>query len=982
MKAKLILVFIYLFISTLLFSQESIIMGGRIDELLVKIQQLRQDSPAAERQLQQLMAESDFDFTFLSELTKLSGLLKQDTSIDMLRQFIFRMAVRDLHECRQWGNESQAFLPITKTNDQPLNVVEQASIQQVLEDFQVNENVGGCDQEYPAVAVDGSGNFVVVWEDRRNGDPDIYAQRYNNRGELQGYNFRVDDDAGNSWQYLPAIAIDNIGNFVIAWADRRESWLNPNIYAQRFSSSAQFLGQNFQIKDNYYIFTQEYPAITSSGGGNFVVVWNDDRNGNLDIYAQRYDSNGIPQGKNFRVNDDINSSQQYFPSVSADGSGNFVVVWEDERDGNPDIYAQRYNSSGIPQGANFKVNDYSGSARELVPIAIAVDGHCNFIVVWTDARNGTPDIYAQRYSSSGVPQGANFRVNDDNGSSWQVLPAIASDGSGNFVVVWQDDRNGDPDIYAQLFDNQEKIIGCNYRVNSDSSTKDQIYPDVKLVNGHIYYTWQDNRIEGQGYDIFARVDLFPTQTMYIIPIVHDHSLHQEFYVDIQVKDVENLFGAAFKLNFSADKLEALSAEAGDFLGSDVVFFPDINNNSGAVSVGISKKSDQSGSNGTGVIARIKLREKPFVSSGVTINLSLSEVAANDPSGNPLSLTPQDTLYVTPDSTSELTVSTTNVYIGSAANSQGSFVINSNVSWSVSDDATWLTVLPTNGSGNGTITVTATSANSSTNSRSATVTVSGGGITRTVTVIQSGVEPSVAYISPVVHDHSLHQEFYVDIQVKDVQNLFGVAFQFNFPANYLEALSAEQGDFLGTDPIFYPDINNSTGAVSVGISKKSGQAAANGTGIVVRIKLKEKPSVPSGIKIDLSLTEIAANDPSGNAITLTPQNTSYVTPNPTSVDERNKQVPDDYILYPNYPNPFNPTTTISYALPEAAHVQLQIFEINGRLVKRLYDGNQNAGTYSVDWNSIDELNNPVSSGIYLCRLMAGEVILHQKLILAK
>ena len=468
----------------------------------------------------------------------------------------------------------------------------------------------------------------------------------------------------------------------------------------------------------------------------------------------------------------------------------------------------------------------------------------------------------------------------------------------------------------------------------------------------------------------------------IEPLVRDHSLHQEFYVDIQIKDAQNLFGVAFKFNFPADKLEALSAEKGDFMGTDLVFFPDINNSAGVVSVGISKKSGQPAANGAGIVARIKLKEKSSVTSGITIDLSLTEVAANDPLGNAITLTPQNTSYATPGASATLDVSPTSLTLGSAANSQGNFSVTSNVNWSVSKDVAWLTVSPANGSGNGTVTVTATSANTSANPRSATVTVSGSAISRTVSVTQSGIVQSGSYITLVVQNHSLRQEFYVDIQVNDVQNLFGVAFKFNFPADKLEALSAEKGDFLGTDQVFFPDINNSAGVVSVGVSKKSGQPAANGAGIVSRIKLKEKPSITSGIIIDLSLTEVTANDPDGNAITLTPQNTSYVTPDPTSVADRAEQLPGKYVLYPNYPNPFNPTTTINYALPELAHVKVQIFDVNGREVKRLVDQVCNAGVHSVVWNGNDEAQQKVSSGIYICRFSAGEVVLHRKLVLAK
>lgn len=469
------------------------------------------------------------------------------------------------------------------------------------------------------------------------------------------------------------------------------------------------------------------------------------------------------------------------------------------------------------------------------------------------------------------------------------------------------------------------------------------------------------------------------QSVLIEPLVRDHSLHQDFYIDIQVKDIQNLFGVAFKFNFPADKLEALAAEKGDFLGADLVFFPEINNSAGVVSVGVSKKSGQPAANGTGIVARIKLKEKPSVTSGITINLSLTEVAANDPSGNAIALTPQNTSYVTPGGSSPtLDISPTSLTLGSAANSQGSFSITSNVSWSVSDNAPWLDVSPSSGSGNGTITVMSNSANSSASSRNATVTVSGGGITRTITVIQLGMGAGGAYISPLVHNHPLYQEFTVDIQVREVQNLFGVSFKLNFPSDKLEALSAEFGEFLGTDVVLFPDINNTTGAVSVGISKKSGQSGSNGTGIVVRIKLKEKSFIGRGVTIHLSLTEISANDPSGNPISLTAENSSYI----TSVTDRSEQFLNKYELYPNYPNPFNPTTTISYALPQAAHVQVQIFDVNGREVKRLVDQVCSAGVHSVVWNGTDEMQQKVSSGIYLCRFSAGEVVLHRKLVLAK
>ncbi|MDW7681264.1 MAG: FlgD immunoglobulin-like domain containing protein, partial [bacterium] len=100
------------------------------------------------------------------------------------------------------------------------------------------------------------------------------------------------------------------------------------------------------------------------------------------------------------------------------------------------------------------------------------------------------------------------------------------------------------------------------------------------------------------------------------------------------------------------------------------------------------------------------------------------------------------------------------------------------------------------------------------------------------------------------------------------------------------------------------------------------------------------------------------------------------------NEKSTKLPEGYHLFQNYPNPFNPTTTISYALPEAAHVQIQVFDLNGRMVRTLADTEQQTGIHLITWDARDKAGNEVANGMYICRMIAGGVILHQKLILAK
>ncbi|MBN1212508.1 MAG: T9SS type A sorting domain-containing protein [candidate division Zixibacteria bacterium] len=94
------------------------------------------------------------------------------------------------------------------------------------------------------------------------------------------------------------------------------------------------------------------------------------------------------------------------------------------------------------------------------------------------------------------------------------------------------------------------------------------------------------------------------------------------------------------------------------------------------------------------------------------------------------------------------------------------------------------------------------------------------------------------------------------------------------------------------------------------------------------------------------------------------------------------VPGGFQLYDNYPNPFNPNTIISYDLPDAAYVKLEIFNLLGRKVATLVDGVQEAGHKQVEWRSTDDSGRKVSSGIYLYRLTAGDFAQSRKMILLK
>jgi len=85
---------------------------------------------------------------------------------------------------------------------------------------------------------------------------------------------------------------------------------------------------------------------------------------------------------------------------------------------------------------------------------------------------------------------------------------------------------------------------------------------------------------------------------------------------------------------------------------------------------------------------------------------------------------------------------------------------------------------------------------------------------------------------------------------------------------------------------------------------------------------------------------------------------------------------------NYPNPFNPTTTIMFNLPKDSKVEIDIYNIKGQKVKSLISDDFIAGKHKLIWNGTNNFNKKVSSGIYFYRLKTNQGIINKKMLLLK
>ena len=120
---------------------------------------------------------------------------------------------------------------------------------------------------------------------------------------------------------------------------------------------------------------------------------------------------------------------------------------------------------------------------------------------------------------------------------------------------------------------------------------------------------------------------------------------------------------------------------------------------------------------------------------------------------------------------------------------------------------------------------------------------------------------------------------------------------------------------------------------------------------------------------IEFQDIILADDSGNSVDVETQ--SY------DINFSNNLLPVKTELSGSYPNPFNPTTSINYGLQNDGHVEIMIYDASGRLVEELVSQNQVAGYHSIAWNASSQ-----ASGMYFAKMVAGDVIQTQKLVLLK
>jgi hypothetical protein len=301
-------------------------------------------------------------------------------------------------------------------------------------------------------AGDAGGNYIVVWDSypTEAGEYDVFARRFAPDGSALAPTFQVNQGAARG-QLFGTVAMAADGRFVVAWDDREidDPYGNgpSEVGARLFDAAGNAVTGDLAV-NTYTTGNQGVTSVAMAPDGRFVVLWESGPHLGSDppqdgdsygVFGQLYDATGAPVGSEFAVND-YTTGSQLEPLVAMSADGSFVVVWHGQGPGSPSggVFARVFDSSAVPTGSQFEVDQGGGTFHFKPHVAADPDG--SFVVVWEVAGAFDGDfsgILARRFDASGDALTSQFLVNTITAGT-QVDPTVATHGDGTFSVLWED----------------------------------------------------------------------------------------------------------------------------------------------------------------------------------------------------------------------------------------------------------------------------------------------------------------------------------------------------------------------------------------------------------------------------------------------------------------------------------------------------------------------------------------------------------------
>ncbi len=373
-------------------------------------------------------------------------------------------------------------------------------------EFQVNQYTQHH-QTHPAVAMNESGEFVVAWRsnpgDGRGGG--VYARCFHADGTPVADEFKVNDSASDVDNWGPAVAISASDKVVVVWIGVQEG--QRHILARMFDTQGSPLTDEFLVNTSPVAVAQSTPSIAMNSAGAFVVIWTNHCGMGLlarcFAAGRVYNEDGSPATEEFPV---AEQAQARWPDVAMEDSGRFVVTWMRMGDTCNQPYGEYillrlFKADGTPAGDAVCIT--GDLYNRWYGPSIAAGGAGQFAVTW--AVGPFPhDVCTQTFDSQGSPITEPYIINDCLVGN-QGRPCIASNGTGEYLAVWESEgQDGDCyGVFGQCCTGEGELHGGPLALNTFVVGR-QWYPDVAMSPaGDYVVVWISQDQDGSGYGIFA-----------------------------------------------------------------------------------------------------------------------------------------------------------------------------------------------------------------------------------------------------------------------------------------------------------------------------------------------------------------------------------------------------------------------------------------------------------------------------------------------
>lgn len=352
------------------------------------------------------------------------------------------------------------------------------------------------------------GGAIYVWSDTQLGERDLWAQKVDANGNMVWGSPKLIDDKPDR-QEDPVITRTSDNNYIIAWIDFSND-LNGNVYAQKINDNGDLLwpvgGKPICVLPSIQLGLN----MEADNAGGALIIWGDSRNPSKDLYAQKLSSSGDPLWAVNGIPVANGPGDEVQNTMLHDGQGGMMLAYTYSYVGDSDIYAKHFDASGTMTWAT------------PLPLAVAIGNQTgvrmaalsggDYMFTWTDQRNDDPDIYAQKLNLAGAKLWADpFVLYGDQDAPLPVPqqnPRIQATSDNAAVIVWEDFRLDiqNADLFAQkLSANGSKLWGASGIAIATAEFAQISQRTASDGNGGVYIVWDDYRNgNSPNEDIYAQ----------------------------------------------------------------------------------------------------------------------------------------------------------------------------------------------------------------------------------------------------------------------------------------------------------------------------------------------------------------------------------------------------------------------------------------------------------------------------------------------